>query len=453
MQYIPQIAFFILLVVTVYIAWIKFGKIRRNILLGKDINLKDRPKERLKQMLLIAFGQKKMFDRPIPAILHFFIYAGFILVNIEILEIILDGLLGTHRLFEPFLGQGYQVVIGFFEFFAVAVILACVVFLIRRNIIRLRRFHNPEMQGWPYKDGNYILYIEIALMAAFLTMNGTDLVIQQKGHDAYHQTGSFLFSRFLTGLFSGMPLEQLVILERTAWWVHIIGVFFFLNYLPNSKHLHIILAFPNTYFSKLEGSGSMTNMPEITHEVKNMLGIQQEGGNEEGAPPDRFGAKDATDLTWKNLLDAYACTECGRCTSECPANQTGKKLSPRKIMMDTRDRVRDIGHHIDQNGKDNQDDGKALLGDYITEEELNACTTCQACIDACPVNIDPLDIIYQLRRYKAMEESSTPQAWNMMFTNIENNSAPWKFPHSDRFKWAEQVKSSGEQDNNKANQQ
>ena len=412
----------------------KVKEISRNINLGREEDLSDNKDQRWKNMVLLALGQKKMFKKPIPAFLHLAVYAGFIIINIEILEIFLDGILGKHRLFAP-VGPLYSFLIGFFEILAVLVLLGCVVFLIRRNILKVRRLNMTELNGWPRNDANLILITEVILMSLFLIMNTADQQLQQLGSEHYTKTVPFLITSHFTNMFSGMSEGALVGLERGCWWLHIIGVFAFLNYLPYSKHMHILLAFPNAYYSRLTPNGQVRNMPEIQNEVLYMMEpdkAPQPTGEPEA--PKRFGAKDVTDLSWKNLLDAYSCTECGRCTDACPANITGKKLSPRKIMMDTRDRMEEIGKNINLN-KEFKDDGKSLLNDYITVEELRACTTCQACVDACPVMIDPLSIIMQLRRNLVMEESNAPQEWNMMFGNIENNMAPWKFSPDDRDAW------------------
>lgn len=433
MGYVQQILFLVTLVVAFILIRKRVMRIKSNIQLGKKTGVADRPRERWQNVLLVAFGQKKMFKRIIPAFLHFWIYAGFLIINLEVLEFIIDGLLGTHRVFAPFLGSVYPVLMNFFEFLAVAVLLACVIFLIRRNVLKIKRFWSAEMTSWPRLDGNLILIIEITLMVAILTMNATDQLLQSKDSH-YVQTGRLFFSSFLMPLFENLSTHSLIIVERVAWWFHIIGIFGFALYVTYSKHLHIFMAFPNTYFAKLGPKGHMVNMPVVTNEVKSMLGL---GAAESPAgEPGRFGAKDVNDLARHNLMAAYACTECGRCTSECPANLTGKKLSPRKIMMDTRDRMEEVG----ASDKGLQD-GKSLLGDYITKEEVNACTSCNACVEACPVLINPLEIILELRRYVAMEESGSPAQWNSMFQNIETSFAPWKFAPSDRFNWSKDLQS------------
>ncbi len=432
MHYAQQIAFVALSAVAIWLFAKKASEIRRNIFLGKEEHLNDHPAKRWRNLLLLALGQKKMFRNPLVAVMHFVIYAGFIIINLEVLEIVLDGLLGTHRLFLPVLGGLYNLLINSFEFLAVGVIVVCIVFLCRRNIIKLKRFRNKDLDGWPRTDANYILITEIILMSLFLTMNAVDLALQAGGNGHYHQTKSFFFSSMLTPLFNGINEGSLITIERTCWWLHITGIFAFLNYLPYSKHLHIILAFPNTYYARLEPKGKMKNMPAVQNEV--LYAMQPETAPTDAAPPAHFGAKDIFDLSWKNLLDAYSCTECGRCTAACPANITGKLLSPRKIMMATRDRIEAVGRNINQN-KQFVDDGKSLLHDYISVEELRACTTCNACVEECPVSISPLDIIMELRRSLIMEESNAPQEWNSTFSNIENNFAPWKFSPDDRDKW------------------
>ncbi len=412
--------------------------IRSNILLGREADFSNEPARRWKNVMLLAFGQKKMFKNPLVAVLHFFVYAGFIIINIEVLEIILDGISGTHRLFAPVLGSLYNWLINTFEILAVLVIISCAIFLIRRNIIKLRRFISKDLDGWPRSDANYILITEIVLMLLFLTMNTTDLVLQNKGygHYAANPTGQFIVSGMLTPVFNGMSETSLTFLERTCWWLHILGILAFMNYLPYSKHLHIALAFPNAYYARLKPLGEMKNMPAVQNEV--LYAMQPELAPTSTTPPARFGAKDVFDLTWRNLLDAYTCTECGRCSAACPATTTGKMLSPRKIMMDTRDRLEEAAKNIQLNGSF-KDDGRSLLHDYVTVEELRACTTCNACVEECPVSISPLEIIMELRRSLVMEESNAPQEWNAMFSNIENNFAPWKFSPDDRDQWAQEM--------------
>jgi ferredoxin len=412
-------------------------QIRRNILLGKDEDLTGNKPLRWKNLLLLALGQKKMFKNPLVAVMHLIIYAGFIIINLEVLEIVLDGIFGTHRLFLPYLGGLYTFLINFFEILAVGVIAVCVIFLVRRNTIKLKRFISKDLNGWPRSDANYILITEIILMTLFLTMNSADRALQLIPGEHYQDTGNFIFSGMLAPLLSAFTESSLITIERTCWWLHIIGILAFLNYLPYSKHLHIMLAFPNAYFARLSVQGTMHNMPGVQNEVKYMM--QPELAPTGDAPPQKFGAKDVFDLSWKSLLDAYSCTECGRCSAACPANQTGKLLSPRKIMMDTRDRLEAVGKNINRN-KEFKPDGKQLLNDYITVEELRACTTCNACVEECPVSISPLDIIIELRRSLIMEDSNAPQEWNAMFSNIENNFAPWKFSPDDRDKWVEEMK-------------
>lgn len=445
MAFIPQIIFIVLLGVASYLISKRVRRISGNIKLGRALSRKDRPGERFATMMRIAFGQQKMFDRPIVGLMHFIIYAGFVLINIEVLEIVIDGILGTHRIFATVLPVGfYTFLISFFEVLAVGVMLSCLVFLVRRNIMRLPRFWKPEMKGWPALDANLILLIEIVLMVFILTMNAADQVLQERAFDGNHyiNTGSFLFSQLLVPFLSGIESNTtLIIIERFGWWAHIIGIMAFALYVTYSKHLHIFLAFPNTYFSNLEAKGRFDNMAAVTKEVQLAMGLVQDDGSEEEEMP-KFGAQDVNHLTWKNIMDAYSCTECGRCTSQCPANITGKKLSPRKVMMDTRDRAEEVGSYIEK-GKSVEEAlsmGETLFSEnYISREEIMACTTCNACVDACPINIDPLSIIMQIRQHVAMEEANAPQSWNMMFSNVENNLAPWQFSPADRANWTQDL--------------
>jgi len=388
-------------------------------------------------MFRIALGQSKMVNRPIAGILHIIVYIGFIVINIELIEIVLDGLLGTHRIFAPFMGKAYNVLIATFEILAALVLVSVILFWLRRNILKIKRFWKAEMKGWPKNDANYILYFEIVLMTLFLSMNATDLLLQQIGDPDYTQAGMFPVSQFLAPLFSSFSVTSLVLLERSFWWLHISGILIFLNYLYYSKHLHILLAFPNTYFQNLNPKGAFKNNETVTKEVKLMLDPAADpyAAPAEDSVPEKFGASDVTDLNWVQLMNAYTCTECGRCTDECPANQTGKLLSPRKIMMDTRDRLEEVGNNINNKGK-HQADGKQLLDDYITKEELWACTSCNACVETCPIGIDPLSIIMDMRQYLVMEQSAAPSDLNNMMTNIENNGAPWPFNNQDRMLWA-----------------
>jgi len=427
-----QIIFILLTLCGVGLFTYNLRKVIRNIKIGRAENRNDQPAKRLTTMLKVAFGQTKMAARPIPFLLHLVVYLGFVIINLEVLEIMIDGVFGTHRIFNG-LGGLYNFLIGSFEFLAIGVWLACAIFLVRRNIIKLKRFNGVEMKSWPKSDANYILITEILLMSAFLIMNAADAKLQALGASHYVSAGAFPVSSLLQGILHN-DISTLVTIERACWWFHIVGIFAFLNYLPYSKHFHIMFAFPNTYFSNLNPKGKFTNMASVTNEVKAML---DPSFVPEETAPGKFGAKDVNDLTWVNLMNAYTCTECGRCTSVCPANITGKLLSPRKIMMDTRDRMEEVGKNIDKHGADHND-GKSLLDDYITREEIWACTSCNACVEACPINIDPLAIIVDLRRYAVMEESVAPASINGMLGNVENNGAPWKYSPADRLNWAEQ---------------
>ncbi len=405
--------------------------------MGKSVDRSDQSPKRWSNMILIALGQSKMINRPISGLLHIVVYVGFLVINIELLEIILDGLFGTHRVFAPYLGSAYDILIASFEVLAVIVLFSVVVFWLRRNALKIKRFWKPELKGWPKKDANYILYFEIVLMTLFLLMNATDMLLQQSGEHHYTEAGFFPVSQFIAPLFASFSVDTLVLLERTFWWSHISGILIFLNYLYYSKHLHILLAFPNTYYQNLNPKGRLANNEVVTREVKLMMDPNSDPYAEtrEDTVTEKFGASDVTDLNWVQLMNAYTCTECGRCTDECPANQTGKLLSPRKIMMDTRDRLEEVGNNINKNGTFS-DDGKQLLDDYITPEELWACTSCNACVETCPIGIDPLSIIMDMRQYLVMEQSAAPSDLNNMMSNIENNGAPWPFNNQDRLLWA-----------------
>lgn len=430
---ISQILFIAITLAAIALFSFNLKKVIRNIRIGKAADRTDQPKKRLMTMIRVALGQSKMVVRPIPAALHFVVYIGFVIINIEVLEIMIDGIFGTHRVFGG-LGSLYNFLIGSFEILALGVWVGCAIFLIRRNILKLKRLNSRELNGWPKSDANYILITEILLMSAFLLMNAADAKLQALGVHHYITAGSFPVSQFLQNL---LPANEnsLAAIERGCWWFHILGILAFLNYLPYSKHFHILFAFPNTYFSNLEPKGEFTNMQSVTNEVKAMLDPSFTPAEAEAG---RFGAKDVNDLSWVNLMNAYTCTECGRCTSVCPANITGKLLSPRKIMMDTRDRMEEVGKNIDKTGGAGFDDGKSLIDNYITREEIWACTSCNACVEACPINIDPLAIITDLRRYAVMEESQAPSSINAMLGNIENNGAPWKYSPADRLNWAKE---------------
>lgn len=433
MNYIDNILFAVILAFGLGYFAMNVKKLIRNIKLGKDVNRTDNSSARWKNMAMIALGQSKMIKRPIAGVLHIIVYVGFVIINLEVLEIIIDGLFGTHRVFS-FLGSFYDFLIGSFEILALLVLVAVIVFWTRRNIIKLKRFWNPEMKGWPKNDGNIILYFEVVLMTLFLVMNATD------AHFQANHSGNVI-SQFIAPLFSNFSEASLHIIERTAWWIHICGILVFLNYLYFSKHLHILLAFPNTYYADLNPLGQLDNLESVTNEVKLMMDPNVDPFAAPANPdevPAKFGASDVQDLNWVQLLNAYTCTECGRCTSSCPANQTGKKLSPRKIMMDTRDRLVEVGKNIDLNKGVFVDDNKSLLNDYISPEELWACTSCNACVEECPVNISPLSIIIDMRRYLVMEQSAAPMSLNAMMSNIENNGAPWQYNQQDRLNWKDE---------------
>ena len=440
MQYLPNILFFLLLVAGVGYFTKNIRTVIRNIKLGIPVAINDHKKERYGNVARIALGQSKLLKRPISGALHAIVYVGFIIINIEVLEIIIDGLLGTHRVFA-FLGGFYDFLIGTFEILALLVLVSVVLFWTRRNVLKIKRFLSPEMKGWPKEDGNIILYFEVVLMGLFLLMNSSDYALQQMGAAHYTLAGSYPVSSLFAGVFDAMSQSSLIIIERTAWWLHITGILIFLNYLYFSKHLHILLAFPNVYFGSVTPKGQFKNNQAVTAEVKMMMDTSANpyaAPAPDAPPPAKFGASDVMDLTQVQLLNAYTCTECGRCTSECPANQTGKKLSPRKIMMDTRDRLQEVSKNIDANAGVFVPDGKQLLKDYISTEELWACTTCNACTEACPVSIDPLSIIMDMRQYLVMEQSAAPSELNGTMTNIENNGAPWPFNQMDRLNWSKE---------------
>lgn len=438
MNFLDNIFFALLLAVGIGYFAINVKKLIRNINLGRDVNRSDNSSERWKNMAMVALGQSKMVKRPIAGFLHIIVYVGFVIINIEVIEIIIDGLFGTHRVLS-FMGVFYDVLIGSFEILAFLVLVAVIVFWIRRNVTKIARFTSSDLKGKPKNDANYILYFEIVLMSLFLLMNAADLHLQNLGIGHYNQAGSFPISQFIAPIFNGMSEGLVIIIERTAWWLHIVGILIFLNYLYFSKHLHILLAFPNTYFADLNAKGKLDNLESVTNEVKLMMDPTADpfaAPSNPDAVPAKFGASDVQDLNWVQLLNAYSCTECGRCTSSCPANQTGKKLSPRKIMMDTRDRLEEVGKNIDLNKGVFVEDGKSLLNDYITTEELWACTSCNACVEECPINISPLSIIIDMRRYLVMEQSAAPTELNNVMTNIENNGAPWQYNQMDRLNWA-----------------
>ena len=428
MALLPNILFGLLLTLGIGFFVRNIQKIRRNIRLGIEVPVAGSSKQRWINMTKIALGQSKMVRRPLSGFLHIIVYLGFIIINIEVLEIVIDGLIGTHRIFAPIMGPFYGILIGIFEILALLVFVAVVVFWLRRNVMRLKRFMSSEMKGWPKQDANLIIYFEMVLMGLFITMNATDVEFQALN------SGNII-SGFVSPWFEGLPMHAI---ERTAWWLHIAGILIFLNYLYYSKHLHILLAFPNTYFGSLKPQGQIENIEAVTKEVKLMMDPDADPyalSDDTAEVADKFGASDIFDLNRVQLLNAYTCTECGRCTSECPANQTGKKLSPRKIMMDTRDRLEAVGKNIDANNGSFNPDGKQLLGDYISTEEIWACTSCNACVETCPVSINPLSIIMDMRRYLVMEQSSAPLELNTMMSNIENNGAPWPYNQMDRLNW------------------
>lgn len=436
MVYLPNIIFLVLSVAGFGLFIKNARRIKRNINLGKKIFRNDQVQLRFKNMMRLAFGQSKMVSRPIVGILHLIVYVGFIIINIELLEIILDGITGKHRIFAPYLGPFYNILIASFEILALLVLISVFFFWTRRNIVKIKRFLNPEMKGWPKQDANNILYFEVVLMLLFLSMNATDSLLQDIDAVDYIKAGSFPISQFLKPLFNGFLLETLIILERSFWWLHITGIFIFMNYLYYSKHLHILLAFPNTYFANLEIKGKFKVNPQIKTEVQLMLDPQAVIPEASPTTPDKFGVSDVFDLSWVQLMNSYSCTECGRCSSECPANITGKKLSPRAVMMKTRDRLEEVGRNINKNKGHFVPDGKQLLNDYITPEELWACTSCNACVEACPIEIDPLSIIMDMRQYLTLEQSAAPSELNSMMANVENNGAPWPFSNQDRLQWA-----------------
>ena len=435
---ISNIIFLVVFLVAVTFFIRNLNRIIANIKLGRDIDRSDRSTDRWKNMFRVAVGQSKMTRRPVAGILHIILYLGFVIINIEVIEIIVDGVFGSHRFLSAILPFGlYNFLIGSFEILAILVLVACVIFLIRRNVLRIKRFWSKEMTSWPRTDANLILVFEILLMSAFLIMNATDGLLFANGASNYVTSFSNPVSQYFQFMFIGMDTATLVTIERFTWWFHIIGILIFMNYVLISKHLHIFFAFPSTYFANLNPLGQFSNLQSVTNEVKLMIDPNADpyaAPAADAAPPEQFGAKDATDLNWVQLLNAYSCTECGRCTDSCPANQTGKLLSPRKILMDTRDRITELA----DNKRKGKEDTKSLLGDYITAEELWACTSCNACTDACPIELDPLSIIMDMRRYLVMEQSAAPTELNMMFTNVENNGAPWQFSAADRLNWKDE---------------
>ena len=436
-EILPNIIFSFLLVISLGFFGRNIKKLIRVINLGKPVDRSDNPVKRLSNMIKIALGQSKMVTKPISGALHVIVYLGFIIINIEVLEILIDGVTGSHRFFSKYFNTTiYNFLIASFEIFALLVLISVIIFWTRRNLLKIKRFLSSEMKGWPKFDADNILYFEVVLMMLFLSMNATDLILQERNFEGYYSAGSFPVSSFIVPIFDSFTTSTVFLLERTFWWSHIIGIFFFLNYLYYSKHLHILLAFPNTYYANLEEKGKFDVLESVKNEV--LLMFYPEKASQNNQSVDKFGASDVLDLNWVQLMNAYSCTECGRCTSECPANLTGKKLSPRKIMMDTRDRLEKVSKNISNNNGKFVDDGDRLLDNYISKEELWACTSCNACVEACPINIDPLSIIMDMRQYLIMEESSAHPDLNNMMNNIENNGAPWPYNQQDRELWIQE---------------
>ena len=437
-EILPNIIFSFLLVISLGFFGRNIKKLIRVINLGKPVDRSDNPAKRLSNMIRIALGQSKMVTKPISGALHVIVYLGFIIINIEVLEILIDGVTGSHRFFSKYFNTTiYNFLIASFEIFALLVLISVIIFWTRRNLLKIKRFLSSEMKGWPKFDADNILYFEVVLMMLFLSMNATDLILQERNFEGYYSAGSFPVSSFLVPIFDSFTTSTVFLLERAFWWSHIIGIFFFLNYLYYSKHLHILLAFPNTYYANLEEKGKFDVLESVKNEV--LLMFYPEKASQNNQSVDKFGASDVLDLNWVQLMNAYSCTECGRCTSECPANLTGKKLSPRKIMMDTRDRLEKVSKNISNNNGKFVDDGDRLLDNYISKEELWACTSCNACVEACPINIDPLSIIMDMRQYLIMEESSAHPDLNNMMNNIENNGAPWPYNQQDRELWIKET--------------
>ena len=437
-EILPNIIFTFLLIFSLGFFARNIKKLITVINLGKPVNRSDNPLKRLSNMIRIALGQSKMVTKPISGALHVIVYLGFIIINIEVLEILIDGVTGSHRFFSKYFSTSiYNFLIASFEIFALLVLISVIIFWTRRNLLKIKRFLSSEMKGWPKFDADNILYFEVVLMLLFLSMNATDLILQERNYEGYYSAGSFPVSSFMVPIFDSFSTSTIYSLERVFWWSHIIGIFFFLNYLYYSKHLHILLAFPNTYYANLEEKGKFDVLESVKNEV--LLMFYPEKASQNNQSVDKFGASDVLDLNWVQLMNAYSCTECGRCTSECPANLTGKKLSPRKIMMDTRDRLEKVSENISNNNGEFIDDGDRLLDNYISKEELWACTSCNACVEACPINIDPLSIIMDMRQYLIMEESSAHPDLNNMMNNIENNGAPWPYNQQDRELWIQET--------------